>query len=225
MRRRECLAGGLLAVVLTFALLAEPVFAQDKVFPVIQDKVIPVKLRNGCALDLPLRFDANSVALMRQDLMPANCPASGRYTGMVSLGMSIHVVFTNSERHYFQVRSGKVLDGKFEYFLTQNEVPWQGLVWEDSAGNKISVEIPRDVGGDGLNGARRQLTSALASRESPNIDNAARDFLAQRLLDGSRGYTTHLQRFASGEQSRFPASFAGGANDDPKARGRSARGG
>ncbi len=185
--------------------------------------IVPLKLTNGCVLDLPVRFDAHSVTVLRQEIVQSSCPTNGRYSGMISLGVNIHVKFTTSERNYLNVRSGMVNEGKFEYYLQQNELPWQGLVWEDAAGVKSSTEIVRAVGTTSIIVAQRQLTNALALSGLANLDNAAKEFLAKRILDWNRDPAGHLQRYTSGKQTGFQLVSEGYSTDDPKARGRSAR--
>jgi hypothetical protein len=172
---------------------------------------------------LPIRSDAHSVTLLRQEYAQSSCSADLRYSGLISLGMNVHVKFTASERTYLFVRSGKVQNGKFEYFLQQNEAPWQGMVWEDAFGKRNQVEIVRDTKATSIHLARQQLTNALASSESISLDNAASNFLAQRIRDWNLYHSGQLQRYTSGEQTRFQIVPESTSTDDPKARGRSAR--
>lgn len=166
-----------------------------------QPKLVSVELKNGCTLEMPVRFDTASVAFSRQESSPASCPAAVLFTGMVSIGMVIRVNFTDSARDYFSIRTGKVKGGRFEYSLIQNLAPYQGLKWEDTAGKTHTVELPRLQSTDGVSGAKLQLTSVAAANGAPSFNKSALDFFGQRVAEWNRGPEFLIKRYSADTES------------------------
>ena len=198
-----------------------------------QTKLISAELKNGCKLELPVRFDATLVAIGTQELSPAGCPGKGHFTGMAAIGMVIKVNFTDGTRDYFFVRTGTVKEGRFEYSLIHNLAPYQGLTWEDNGGNPRSIELQPLRSTDGVNGAKLQLISVGSAYGIPTLDKDALDFVAQRVAEWNRGPEALIKRYTANAKSWISSATTNASEKDdtksvgdaPKTTGRGAPGG
>jgi hypothetical protein len=192
---------------------------------------LPLTLKNGCAVDSIFGSSVKELSLSRQELNPASCPANGRYTGFVSFGASwTFAPADGPEQSVIGVRHGYVLNGHFVGVqLSQNQ---QGVIfvqWRDLAGNFVSKRFerfPSTGAGYSLEAIRQTIQEGLNASVRPDERREFEPlFRLVGLFDANAG--EEMRRFTSVEPygRSFPNPNWVRPKDDPKVRGRSARGG
>jgi hypothetical protein len=202
---------------------------QAQGFSSMQSRRFPATLKNGCAIELPF-FGPNVklASLSKQDLTPNTCPASGRYTGFVSLGVAWTLAPNDRpEENYIGIRHGYVVNGHFVGVrIVQNQQGVLFIIWRDTQGNDFSKRYERNSSSYNPDLIRQTLNEGLDASVRPDERQ-----LFSLLLPVLRQFDTdpygEMRIYTSVEKHSqdFMNPNWVKPKDDPKVRGRSARGG